>query len=178
MIWSRVTSPQLYGFVVLERGRGDNVLSGVAGRTENDVRVPLQLLHDLLRLQVPNVDLVIFRPWDNPLSPGHRKVGKNAILFVLVTTVRFQAFAFAVVPQFESVVKRGSQYVFAVGGELDEGDGRVVVVDQSFEALPGRRVPDSTEAVVAARDDEGTVTIEVHRTHLKIRKRLCFRNRR
>jgi len=143
----------------------------VASSAEYDICVPVQLLHDLLRLQVPNVDLMIFRSGDNPLSPGHRKVCKNAIFFVLVTTVRFQAFAFAVVPQFEGVVEGGSQDVFAVGGELDEGDGRVVVVDQGFEALPGRRVPDSTEAVVAARDDEGTVAIEVHCAHLKKKKK-------
>ena len=52
-----VAPPELDGLVVLERGGGDDVLCGVARRAEDDVRVAQQLLHDLLRLQVPDVDL-------------------------------------------------------------------------------------------------------------------------
>ena len=54
---SAVTPPQFDGLVVLERGGGDDVLGGVAGRAQDDVRVAEQLLHDLLRLQVPDVHL-------------------------------------------------------------------------------------------------------------------------
>ena len=54
---SAVAPPQFDGFVVLERGGGDDVLGGVAGRAQDDVRVAEQLLHDLLRLQVPDVHL-------------------------------------------------------------------------------------------------------------------------
>lgn len=54
---SAVAPPQFDGFVVLERGGGDDVLGGVAGRAQNDVGVAQQLLHYLLRLQVPDVNL-------------------------------------------------------------------------------------------------------------------------
>ena len=54
---SAVTPPELDGLVVLEGGGGDDVLGGVARRAEDDVRVAQQLLHDLLRLQVPDVHL-------------------------------------------------------------------------------------------------------------------------
>ena len=54
---SAVAPPQFDGFVVLERGGGNDVLGGVAGRAQDDVRVAEQLLHDLLRLQVPYVHL-------------------------------------------------------------------------------------------------------------------------
>ena len=54
---SAVAPPQFDGFVVLERGGGDDVLGGVAGRAQDDVGVAQQLLHDLLRLQVPDVNL-------------------------------------------------------------------------------------------------------------------------
>ena len=54
---SAITPPQFDGLVVLERGGGDDVLGGVAGRAQDDVGVAQQLLHDLLRLQVPDVNL-------------------------------------------------------------------------------------------------------------------------
>ena len=54
---SAVAPPQFDGFVVLERGGGDDVLGGVAGRAQNDVGVAQQFLHYLLRLQVPDVNL-------------------------------------------------------------------------------------------------------------------------
>ena len=59
--------------------------------------------------------------------------------------VGLEALALGVVPQFERVVQSGGQDVLAVGGELDEGHRRVVVVDQRLEALAGGRVPDAAE---------------------------------
>lgn len=58
--------------------------------------------------------------------------------------VCLEALPSAVVPQFESVVQRRREDVLAVGRELDEGDRRVVVVDQRFQTLARRCVPDST----------------------------------
>ena len=52
-----------------------------------------------------------------------------------MTAVRFQALAFAVVPEFEGVVEGGCEDVLAVRGELDEGDRGVVIVDERLEAL-------------------------------------------
>ena len=132
--------------------------------------MPVQLLNDLLRLQVPDVDQVVLGPRNDPLSTGHRKICEDAILFVFVAAVRFQALAFAVVPQLEGVVERGSQDVLSVGRELDEGDRRVVVVDQGLETLAGSRVPDATQTVVTAGDDEGAVAIKVNCADLQTKK--------
>ena len=49
--------------------------------------------------------------------------------------------------------------------EFDKADGRIIVVDQRFEALAGRRVPDPAQAVIAAGHDETAVPVEVHRAH-------------
>lgn len=108
----------------------------------------LELLNDLLRLQVPDVYQVVFGPRHDPLATGDGKVGKDAVLFVLVSCVGLKTLAFGVVPQLERIVQRGCQDVLAVGAELDKRDGRVVIVDQSFETLTGGCVPDATEAVV------------------------------
>ncbi len=52
--------------------------------------------------------------------------------------------------------------VSAIGGELDERDGRVLVVDDGLQAVPGLGVPDAAQAVVAAGHDQRAVTVEVH----------------
>ena len=111
--------------------------------------------------------LVIFRSRDDPLAPGDRKVGKDAILFVLVAAVGLQTLALAVVPQLEGVVEGGCQDVLPVGRELDEGHRRVVVVDQGLEALAGCRVPNATKSVVTAGHDERTVSVEMNCADLK-----------
>jgi len=102
----------------------------MASAAEDDVRVPLQLLHDLFGLQIPDVDLVVFAAADDPLAPRHREVGEDAVFFILVALIGLEAFAFGVIPQLESVVQCRGQDVLAVGGKLDETDGRIVVVDQ------------------------------------------------
>ncbi len=158
----RVTSPQLDGLVVLEGGGSDNILCRVTRRAQDDVGVAAQLLHDLFGLQIPNVDVVVFRSGHDPLAAGHGEVGEDAVLFVAVTRIRLEAFAFGVIPQLESVVQRGGEDVLAVRRELDKTHGRVVVVDQRFEALTRRRVPDTAKAVVTAGDDKGAVAIKVH----------------
>lgn len=56
-----VALPELDGLVVLQGGRGDDVLRRVARRRDDDVCVALKLLHNLLGLQVPNVDEVVLR---------------------------------------------------------------------------------------------------------------------
>ena len=49
--------------------------------------------------------------------------------------VGLQTLSLAVVPEFEGVVQGGSKDILAVWRELDKGNGRVVVVNQRFEAL-------------------------------------------
>ena len=52
-----VGPPQFDSLVILQTGGCNDVLGGVAGRAQHHVRVPGQLLHNLLRLQVPDVNL-------------------------------------------------------------------------------------------------------------------------
>ncbi|KOM33524.1 hypothetical protein LR48_Vigan01g308000 [Vigna angularis] len=63
---------------------------------------------------------------------------------------------------YESVVEGANEDELGVGGKLDKGDGRVLVVDKGLDAVASGGVPDSAEAVVAAGDDEGAVAVEVH----------------
>lgn len=76
----------------------------------------LKFLNNLLCLQVPNINHVVFRAGNDPLqkekhvlrkrtkemsqkmvtsylSSSHREIGKDAIFFVFVAGVGFQAFA-------------------------------------------------------------------------------------
>lgn len=112
--------------------------------------MPLQLLHDLLSLQVPNVDHSILGSANDPLSASDGKVGEYTVLLVLVARVGFEAFALRVVPQFEGVVKSGGQNVLAIRGELDKRYWWVFVVDEGFEALARGRVPYPTKTKTAS----------------------------
>ena len=94
-----IALPQFDGLVILQGGRSYDVFRGMASAAENDVRVSLQSLDDLFGLQIPDVDLVVFAPADDPFSPGDGKVGENAVFFVLVALVGLEAFALGVVPQ-------------------------------------------------------------------------------
>ena len=111
---------------------------------------------------------VVFRSRDDPFAARDGKVGKDTVLLVLVPAVRLQALALAVVPQLQGVVEGGCQDVLAVWRELDEGHGRVVIVDQGLEALTGSRVPNPAKSVVTARNDERTIAIEMNSANLKI----------
>ena len=101
----------------------------MAGATKDDVSMALKFLDDFLRLQIPNINLVVFATGDDPLAAGHGEVGEDAIFLVFVTLVRLETFALGVVPQLKRVVQSGGENVFTVGGKLDEAHGRVVVVD-------------------------------------------------
>lgn len=63
---------------------------------------------------------------------------------------------------YQSVVQGANENELGVGGKLDKGNRRVVVVDESLHTVAGGGVPDSAEAVVAAGDDEGAVAVEVN----------------
>ena len=110
----------------------------MTGAAENHVRVTLELLHDLLGLQIPDIHLVVFAAAHDPLAARDGKVGEDTVFLVFVPLIRLQTFALGVVPQLESVVQRGGQDVLAVGRKLDETHRRIVVVNQRLQTLPTR----------------------------------------
>jgi len=105
--------PDLYRLVVLERPRGDNVLCRMARYSDHRVCkpgkrynqsiesyriasnqptikrtfVPDELLYNLARLQVPDVDGMVLGTAHDPLAIGDREGREAAVLFVDVTRV-------------------------------------------------------------------------------------------
>ena len=73
----------------------------------------LQFLYNFFGLQIPNVNIVVLWTRYNPFATSYWEIGKNTILFVLMSAVGFQAFSFRIIPQFESVVQCSGQNVFA-----------------------------------------------------------------
>lgn len=113
----RVALPQFDGFIVLQGGRCDDVLRGMARSTQDGVGVTLETLDNLFTLQVPDVDHVVLAARDDPLqtkiisfplsseidsnylATGNREVGEDAVPLVLMARVGLQALPFRVVPQ-------------------------------------------------------------------------------
>lgn len=62
-----VRFPELYGLIVFQRCRRDDVFCGMAGGAEHGVRVSLQLLYYLFALQIPYVDHIVLAATDDPL---------------------------------------------------------------------------------------------------------------
>lgn len=85
------------------------------------------------------------------LAAGDWEIGENAIFFIFMARIRFQAFAFGIVPQLERVVKCCGQNVFAVRWEFDKWNRRIVIVDERFQALPRCRIPNTAQTIVAGR---------------------------
>jgi len=51
-----------------------------------------QLLDDFFRLQIPNINQIVFRAADDPFSSSDGKIGENAIFFIFVSAVSLDAF--------------------------------------------------------------------------------------
>lgn len=64
----RVALPQFDGFIILQGGRRDDVLRGMACSTQDGVGVTLKTLNNLFTLQVPDVDHVVLAARDDPLQ--------------------------------------------------------------------------------------------------------------
>lgn len=79
-----------------------------------------------------------------------------------MSSVSLQALPLRVVPQLQRIVKCRCEDVFSVGREFHKGNWRVVVVDERLQALAARRVPYSTETVVARRHNERSIAVEVN----------------
>lgn len=78
------------------------------------------------------------------LPTCYRKVRENAILFVFVSAIRFQTFPFTVIPQFQCVVQRCRQNVFAIRRKFNKRYWRIIIIYQCFQALSWRSIPNST----------------------------------
>ena len=75
------------------------------------IRMPLQHLHDLPCLQIPQIHPIILAPRNDPLPARHTKARRDAVLVVLVAGVRLEASRGLVVPQADRVVVRGGEDV-------------------------------------------------------------------
>ena len=52
-----------------------------------------------------------------------------------------------------------------VGRELDERNRRALIINQRLHTMPRPRVPNPTQAIVAAGDDERAVPVEINSRH-------------
>ena len=86
------------------------------------------------------------------------------------TLVLFDALALLIVPQFQPVVQCASQDEPAIGREPHKRYWWVCLIYEGFEALPAIAVPYSAQPIVAAGDDQGAISVEVHSCH---RIRVC-----
>ena len=75
-------------------------------------------LHDFPALQVPQIYFAVFATRHDPLAAGDAEAGGDTILGVLVANVRLQAARRLEVPQPNSAVVGGGEYVFRVGRKL------------------------------------------------------------
>ncbi len=83
---------------------------------------------------------------------------------VIFTCVCLETFAFRVIPQLERVVECRCQNVLAIRTKFYKWHRWVVVVYQSFQALPRGCVPDAAEAVVRGRNDQRAIPVEMDST--------------
>jgi hypothetical protein len=111
--------------------------------SDHDVRVPLEHLHDLARLEVPDVRLVVLAPRDDPLAARDAEARGDAVLCVGVPGVGLEAARGLVVPEADGAVVRGGEDVFRVGGELDVLADGVVALGEGLETLAVGGVPDA-----------------------------------
>ena len=92
----------------------------------------LQGLHDFFRLEVPYEDLIILPAGHDPFTASHREAGKYTVLFVLMSGVCLQTFPRVIVPQAKGVIQCASKNVLAIRRKFDEGDRRIVIINQGL----------------------------------------------
>lgn len=79
-----------------------------------------------------------------------------------MSRIGLQALSLRVVPQLECVVEGRGKNVLSIGREFHKRHWRIVIVNESLQALTTCCVPNATKSVVAGRDDERTVAVEVN----------------
>ena len=129
----------------------------MTGTAHDYVRVTFESLNDFFRLQVPQVNTVVFRSAHDPFRARDGEVSEQAVLLILVSSVQFQRFALGIIPQFQCVVQRRGQDILSVGREFDKTNGWIVIIDQCLQTHARRGIPDATETIVGRRDNHRTV---------------------
>lgn len=74
------------------------------------------------------------------------------------------AFAFNVVPETDATVESPGEDKFAIRAENNAGDGGVILMNESAQALACCGIPDANQPVVAARHNERAVADKVNAT--------------
>jgi len=103
---------------------------------DDDILMAIKNLHDFPALQVPQIYFAVFATRHDPLAAGDAEAGGDAVLGVLVANVRLQAARRLKVPQPNSAVVGGGEYVFRVGRKLHVLADSVVTLGEGLEALP------------------------------------------
>jgi len=132
----------------------------------DDVSMALEDLHDLPALQVPQVYLAVLAARHDPFAARDAEAGGDAVLGVLVADVRLEAARGLEVPQPYRAVVGGGEDVFRVGRKLDVLANGVVSLGECLEALPRWQSPYADEAVKRTRDDERSVPVKMHGSHI------------
>lgn len=64
---------------------------------------------------------------------------------------------------YKSIIECSDEDELPIGGELGKGDGRFYILDQRLQQRPILRVPNLAGTIMAARDNERPIPIEVNR---------------
>lgn len=76
--------------------------------------VTLQYLHDLTRLQVPNVRFMILASCNDPFPTRYAKACRDAVFAVNMASVRFQTSSRLIIPKTDRVVMSCGEDVFGI----------------------------------------------------------------
>ncbi len=88
----------VYASIVVRRSSATTQRGGAHRYSDDDIRVPLQCLHDLAALQIPEIHLVVFTTGDNPLAAGDTEACSDAVPHICMSHVGLQTSGRLVVP--------------------------------------------------------------------------------
>lgn len=82
-----------------------------------------------------------------------------------MTSVAFQDSLCRVAPQTDGVIPSAGQNVLSVRGKLGKAHGWPFRRSQCFDAVSCGEIPNANSSIPTARDELGSVTIEMHTRH-------------
>ena len=68
-------------------------------------------MNNILGLQIPDIEHVVFRAADYPFAASHREIGKYTVLLIAMARIRFQALNRNKIQQLINVELEGTLYV-------------------------------------------------------------------